>query len=660
MRDFIDRTKRLFVGRPVSSRGLGQTLLPKRVALPVFASDALSSVGYAPDEVLITLSVAGAAAATLSPWIGLAVVAVLAIVVMSYRQTVYAYPSGGGDYEVVTDNLGPRAGTLVASALLSDYVLTVAVSISSGTAYLAAAVPAVSPYKVQIAVAVASILAIINLRGTRDAGSAFAIPTYLYMAAIGIMAVVGFVQEFTGHLGQAPSGAYTLESSWDQGLTSLAGVFLILRAFSSGCAALTGVEAISNGVPSFRRPKSKNAATTLAMLGLIAAVMLMSVIHLAGSTGVKMAEHPATELLLNGQPVGPKYHQDPVIGQLAATIFADFKPMFYLVTAVTGLILVLAANTAFNGFPVLASVLGRDQMLPRQLAARGDRLAYSNGIAVLWLGALAFIIGFDANVNRLIQLYIVGVFISFTLSQVGMVRYWTRQLKTSTEATRRKQMRRSRVVNAIGVFGTGVVLIIVLLTKVTRGAWITLLVMAVLYLIMNAIRRYYTSVGEQLAIDDLHDWRVGPARVHAIVLVSRLHKPTMRAITYAASTHPTSIEAVNVDTGGDEARELVKLWREDQIDVPLTILDSPFRDIVRPILTHVRSIRRDSPRDLVVIYLPEYVVRHWWQQILHNQSALRLKAALLFIPGVVTASVPWLIGSAAPVSQPAALPYRAS
>ena len=634
--------------------------MPKRVALPVFASDALSSVGYAPDEVLITLSVAGAAAATLSPWIGLAVVAVLAIVVMSYRQTVYAYPSGGGDYEVVTDNLGPRAGTLVASALLSDYVLTVAVSISSGTAYLAAAVPAVSPYKVQIAVAVASILAIINLRGTRDAGSAFAIPTYLYMAAIGIMAVVGFVQEFTGHLGQAPSGAYTLESSWDQGLTSLAGVFLILRAFSSGCAALTGVEAISNGVPSFRRPKSKNAATTLAMLGLIAAVMLMSVIHLAGSTGVKMAEHPATDLLLNGQPVGPKYHQDPVIGQLAATIFADFKPMFYLVTAVTGLILVLAANTAFNGFPVLASVLGRDQMLPRQLAARGDRLAYSNGIAVLWLGALAFIIGFDANVNRLIQLYIVGVFISFTLSQVGMVRYWTRQLKTSTDAARRKQMRRSRVVNAIGVFGTGVVLIIVLLTKVTRGAWITLLVMAVLYLIMNAIRRYYTSVGEQLAIDDLHDWRVGPARVHAIVLVSRLHKPTMRAITYAASTHPTSIEAVNVDTGGDEARELVKLWREDQIDVPLTILDSPFRDIVRPILTHVRSIRRDSPRDLVVIYLPEYVVRHWWQQILHNQSALRLKAALLFIPGVVTASVPWLIGSAAPVSKPAALPYRAS
>ena len=660
MRDFIDRTKRLFVGRPVSSRGLGQTLLPKRVALPVFASDALSSVGYAPDEVLITLSVAGAAAATLSPWIGLAVVAVLAIVVMSYRQTVYAYPSGGGDYEVVTDNLGPRAGTLVASALLSDYVLTVAVSISSGTAYLAAAVPAVAPYKVQIAVAVASILAIINLRGTRDAGSAFAIPTYLYMAAIGIMAVVGFAQEFTGHLGQAPSGAYTLESSWDQGLTSLAGVFLILRAFSSGCAALTGVEAISNGVPSFRRPKSKNAATTLAMLGLIAAVMLMSVIHLAGSTGVKMAEHPATELLLNGQPVGPKYHQDPVIGQLAATIFADFKPMFYLVTAVTGLILVLAANTAFNGFPVLASVLGRDQMLPRQLAARGDRLAYSNGIAVLWLGALAFIIGFAADVNRLIQLYIVGVFISFTLSQVGMVRYWTRQLKASTDATRRKQMRRSRVVNAIGVFGTGVVLIIVLLTKVTRGAWITLLVMAVLYLIMNAIRRYYTSVGEQLAIDDLHDWRVGPARVHAIVLVSRLHKPTMRAITYAASTHPTSIEAVNVDTGGDEARELVKLWREDQIDVPLTILDSPFRDIVRPILTHVRSIRRDSPRDLVVIYLPEYVVRHWWQQILHNQSALRLKAALLFIPGVVTASVPWLIGSAAPVSKPAALPYRAS
>lgn len=646
MRDFADRVKRLLVGRPVPSQALGETLLPKRIALPVFASDALSSVGYAPDEVLVTLAVAGVAATAVSPWIGLAVVGVLVVVVASYRQTVHAYPSGGGDYEVVSTNLGPSAGLAVASALLCDYILTVAVSVSSGTGYLAAAVPSLAPYKVEIAVAIVTVLALLNLRGTRESGGAFAIPTYLYMAAIGALAVTGFVQELTGSLGSAPSAPYEVvaQSGWDQGLTGLAGAFLILRAFSSGCAALTGVEAISNGVPSFRKPKSKNAATTLLMLGAIAALMLMSIIHLAGATGVHMVEDPATELLSNGQPLGESYHQDPVIGQIAATVFADVKPMFYLVTAVTGLILVLAANTAFNGFPVLASVLGRDEFLPRQLSQRGDRLAYSNGIIVLWLGAVAFILGFQANTNRLIQLYIVGVFISFTLSQIGMVRHWTRELKTATDPRSRSRMRNSRVINGIGVAGTGLVLIIVLLTKFTRGAWITLTLMAILYLIMNGIRRHYRRVAEEIAVQDLHDSRVLPAHVHAIVLASRLHQPTLRALTYAQSTHPTSIEAVTVDTGDGGADRLLADWEEADLPVPLTVLDSPFREITRPIIGYVRSVRRESPRDLVVVFLPEYLVRHWWEQILHNQTALRLKTALLFTPGVVMASVPWQLG----------------
>ena len=628
------------------SRALGETLLPKRIALPVFASDALSSVGYAPDEVLITLAVAGVAATAIAPWVALAVVGVLVVVVASYRQTVHAYPSGGGDYEVVSTNLGPHAGLLVASALLSDYVLTVAVSVSSGTSYLATAVPWAEDHKVGIAVGIATGLALLNLRGSRESGGAFAIPTYLYMAAIGALAVVGLIQEATGALGRAESASYEVvtHSGWEQGLTGLAGAFLILRAFSSGCAALTGVEAISNGVPSFQRPKSRNAATTLLMLGTIAALMLMSIIHLAGAVGVRMVEDPATELLSHGRPLGAGYHQAPVIGQIAAAVFAGFKPMFYLITAVTGLILVLAANTAFSGFPVLASVLGRDEFLPRQLSQRGDRLAYSNGIIVLWLGAVAFIVGFDASTNRLIQLYIVGVFISFTLSQIGMVRHWTRELTTATDPGARRRMHRSRVINAIGVAGTGLVLLIVLATKLTRGAWITLTIMALLCLVMSRIRRHYRRVSEELAISDLHDARVLPAHVHAIVLASRLHQPTLRALTYAQSTHPTSIEAVTVDTGDGGADRLLDAWEEAELAVPLTVLDSPFRDITRPIVSYVRSVRRESPRDLVVVFLPEYLVRRWWEQILHNQTALRLKTALLFTPGVVMASVPWQLG----------------
>ena len=646
MRDFADRIKRLLVGRPVPSGALGETLLPKRIALPVFASDALSSVGYAPDEVLITLAVAGVAATSLSPWVALAVVGVLAVVVASYRQTVHAYPSGGGDYEVVSANLGSHAGLLVASALLSDYVLTVAVSVSSGTSYLAAALPALVPYKVEIAVAVVTVLAVLNMRGSRESGRAFAIPTYLYMGVIGIMAVVGLVQELTGTLGRAESAGFDVvtHAGWEHGLTGLAGGFLVLRAFSSGCAALTGVEAISNGVPSFQRPKSRNAATTLLLLGGIAALMLMSVIHLAGAVGVRMVEDPAHQLLHNGVPVGDSYHQDPAIGQIAATVFSGFRPMFYLVATVTGLILVLAANTAFNGFPVLASVLARDEFLPRQLSQRGDRLAFSNGIIVLWLGAVAFLIGFEANTTRLIQLYIVGVFISFSLSQVGMVRHWTRELTIATEPRARSRMHRARIINSIGVLGTGTVLVIVLLTKLTRGAWITLTIMALLYLVMNRIRRHYRRVSEEVAISDLHDARVLPAHVHAIVLASRLHQPTLRALTYAQSTHPTVLEALTVDTGDGGAEHLLDAWEEADIAVPLTVLDSPYRDITRPVINYVRSVRRESPRDLVVVFLPEYIVRHWWEQILHNQTALRLKTVLLFTPGVVVASVPWQLG----------------
>ncbi|MFD2792060.1 APC family permease [Promicromonospora vindobonensis] len=647
MSDIVDAAKRLLVGRPKRSENLGRTLLPKRIALPVFASDALSSVAYAPDEILLTLSLAGVAALAFSPWVGLVVVAVLLIVVASYRQNVRAYPSGGGDYEVVTTNLGRTAGIGVASALLVDYVLTVAVSISAAAHYASAAVPGIRGHEVTVAVVAIAVLSLVNLRGVRESGRAFAIPTYCYMAIIGALVVTGAVRYFAGDLPQADSSGFELtgEVAFDQGLVGIGGAFLLARAFASGCAALTGVEAISNGVPSFRKPKSRNAATTLLLLGVISSTMIISILLLAQATGVRFAEDPHSQLTVDGEPVSEEYVQIPVIGQLAESVFSGFPPAFYAVSAVTGLILVLAANTAFNGFPVLGSILGRDGYLPRQLHTRGDRLAFSNGIVTLAVAAIILIVAFDASTTRLIQLYIVGVFVSFTLSQLGMLRHWTRELRTEPNPAVRGRMKRSRVVNGIGFGLTGTVLIIVLVTKFTHGAWITFLAMGVLFVLMRAIRKHYDRVRDELALDDVSAARALPSRVHAVVLVSKVHKPTMRAVAYARAARPNVIEAVTVGVDREDIDGLVAEWEALDLPVPLRILDSPYREITRPVLKYVRSVRRESPRDLVIVYIPEYVVGHWWEQLLHNQSALRLKGSLLFTPGVVVASVPWQLAS---------------
>ncbi|MFV0425720.1 MAG: APC family permease [Beutenbergiaceae bacterium] len=643
----FDAAKRVLVGRPVRTDSVGRTLLPKRIALPVFASDALSSVAYAPDEILLTLSIAGLASYALSPWVGLAVVVVLLTVVASYRQTVKAYPSGGGDYEVANTNLGRRSGVTVGSALLVDYVLTVAVSVSSGTHYLATVVPQARGHEAVIAMVIVALLALFNLRGVRESGRGFAIPVYIFMFGMGAMALIGGLQWATGTLGEAASASFdmTAEAGYEQGLVGLAGAFLVLRAFTSGAAALTGVEAIANGVPAFRKPKSRNAATTLLMLGAISAIMLISTLGLAAATGVRFVEDPTEQLHLDGAPLPADYEQDPVIGQLAATIFDGFAPMFYLVTIATGLILLLAANTAFNGFPVLGSILARDGYLPRQLHTRGDRLAFSNGIFMLAVSAIALIAIFDAQVTRLIQLYIVGVFVSFTLGQWGMVRHWTRVLRTTASKPERGAMHRSRAINMVGFVLTGLVLVVVLITKFTHGAWITLVLIGVLYWLMGGIRRHYDQVARELAIDDLDAAKALPSRVHAVVLVSRVHKPTMRALAYARATRPSSLQAITVAVDSDDGQSTRAAWEAAQIPLPLTVLDSPYREVTRPILEFVKSLRRSSPRDLVVVYVPEYVVGHWWEQLLHNQSALRLKGRLLFAPGVVMASVPWQLES---------------
>ncbi|MER7281459.1 APC family permease [Dactylosporangium sp. NPDC000244] len=630
--------KRLLLGRPFRSDRLKHTLLPKRIALPVFASDALSSVAYAPDEILLTLSIAGVSALTISPWIGLAVAVVMLTVVASYRQNVHAYPSGGGDYEVASVNLGPRFGVAVASALLVDYVLTVAVSTASGVANLGSVVPWVATHKVAISIIAIAVLTAMNLRGIRESGGAFAIPTYGFMIVMIGMVLTGFFKIFVlGEDLRAPSAGLVIHAEHTN-MTGAAMAFLLLRTFSSGCAALTGVEAISNGVPAFKEPKSRNAATTLLLLGSISITMLLGIILLANKTGLKFVENPSQ---IESGPAN--YVQKTVTTQLGETVFGSGSVLLFVVAVITALILFLAANTAFNGFPVLGSILAQDRYLPRQLHTRGDRLAFSNGIILLALAAMVLIIGFNGEVTRLIQLYIVGVFVSFTLSQAGMIRHWNRLLRTVRDKPTRNRMIRSRTINMIGLTLTGAVLVVVLITKFLLGAYIAIIAMIVIYFLMVGIKKHYDTVARELEPSEVRP--VLPARNHAVVLVSKVHRPTLRAVAYAQATRPDSLTALTVNVDDHDTRALQEEWERRGIPVALTVVDSPYREINRPILDFVRTKRQDSPRDVVTVFIPEYVVGKWWEHLLHNQSALRLKGRLLFEPGVMVTSVPWQLSS---------------
>ncbi|MFD4533249.1 APC family permease [Kitasatospora sp. NPDC058397] len=628
------------------SEELGETLLPKRLALPIFASDPLSSVAYATQEILLVLTVGGAAFLYLTPWVAAGVVALMAVVVMSYRQVVHAYPSGGGSYEVVSRNLGANSGLVVAASLLVDYVMTVAVSVASGVDNIISAVPSLAGHRVWLALGFVLLLMAVNLRGVRESGKAFAAPTYLFIGGILLMVVTGLVRVALGDAPVASSASYGILP--EEGKDTVAGLGLLmlgLRAFASGCTALTGVEAISNGVPAFRAPKARNAARTMAVMGTTAVVMFVGITALALIAKVHITEGGACRL--TGFPGDcASTPQQTVIAQLAAAIFGgDHSVLFYAIQAVTALVLILAANTAFNGFPLLASILAEHRYLPRQMHTRGDRLAFSNGIIALAVVAGGLLWLYDANVTSLIHLYILGVFTSFTLSQIGMVRHWNRALATETDPVVRRSALRSRVINAFGAVVTALVLVIVLLTKFTQGAWLAVVAALVLWLMMRGIRRHYDGVAAELAVDDPEAESARPARVHGIVLVSKLHKPTLRALGYAEAFRPDSLEALTVAVEPEATGELERQWTEAGVRVPLKVLDSPYREITKPVLAYVREHRRDSPREAVAVFIPEYVVGRWWEHLLHNQSALWLKSRLLFTAGVMVISVPWQLTS---------------
>ena len=629
----------------MSSERAEHTLLQKRLALPIFASDALSSVAYATQEIMLVLTVGGTAFLYLTPWVAGAVVVLMAAVVASYRQLVRAYPTGGGDYEVATKNIGRPAGVIVASALLVDYVMTVAVSVSSGVDNIISAAPSLADHRVLMAVGFVALLAAVNLRGLREAGLAFAAPTYLFATGVFIMIATGLFRALVGDTPSAESAHYHVQAEHGYAsLSFLALMFFTLRAFSSGCTALTGVEAIANGVPAFRPPKARNAQITLLMMGTIAVTMFSGITALALMTHVHITDPTDSSCDFTNVPDCENRPQRTAIAQVAGAVFGGHhSPGFFYIQAMTALILVLAANTAFNGFPVLGSILAQDRYLPRQLHTRGDRLVFSNGILVLAGFAMLLIFAFDASVTRLIQLYIIGVFTSFTLGQTGMVRHWNRLIKLERDPKERSRIRRSRVINAFGATLSAVVLIIVIITKFTHGAYLVLIAMPILYAIMRGIHRHYSRVAEELSTEDTG--LLLPARNHVIVLVSKVHKPTLRALAFAKATRPDTLTALTANIDDEATRQLQAEWERHDLPVPLTVVESPYREITRPLLDYIKKLRADRPRDVVNVFIPEYVVGHWWEQLLHNQSALRLKGRLLFQPGVMVTSVPWQLDS---------------
>jgi hypothetical protein len=468
----------------------------------------------------------------------------------------------------------------------------------------------------------------------RESGTAFAVPTYGFVVAVLAMLLIAGLKLATGGHVTAESASYSISAVHKTG--GLLTVFLALRAFASGCTALTGVEAISNGVPAFQPPKSRNAARTLVVMGTLAVVMFAGITALAVEAKVHMTENPSA---LIGLPPGTE--QKTALSQLGLAVFGN-GVAFYLLQAFTAAILVLAANTAYNGFPVLASILSRDGYLPRQLSRRGDRLVYSNGIVLLTAVAGLLIVAFDAQVTRLIQLYIIGVFVSFTLSQLGMVRHWQKERRQANRAT---GLRGKQAVNALGALATAVVLVLVLLTKFLHGAWIVVVAMPLLFGLMKVISRHYDSVKHEL--EPAPGGVPLPSRVHAVVLVSKLHSPTLQALAFAKATHPHDLVALTVRTDPAETAELEREWQARGVPVDLVVLDSPYREMSRPVLRYIRDLAdsRNGSRDVTAVFVPEYVVGRWWEQLLHNQSALRLKARLLFVPGTMVISVPWRLSS---------------
>jgi amino acid transporter len=644
--DAPPRAKRIIIGEPLTSQQVDDQLLPKRMALPIFASDALSSVAYAPQELVMILLIGGLTFLSFTPLVAISVVVLLIVVVLSYRQLIKAYPSGGGDYEVASKNLGEIPGVIVAAALLVDYVLTVAVSVASGVDNIISAVPGLDPFRVELAVGFVILIIIVNLRGVREASLVFAIPTYVFIGSVGIMIVTGLIRTFLGDAPVASSAEFSVQA---ESLSQAAVILLILRAFSSGCSALTGVEAVSNGVPAFRAPKVRNAQSTLVLMGSIAACLFAGLTALALITGVHYAENPCD--LIGFDCTNP---QPSLMAQIASATFGGGSIAFFIVQAATACVLLLAANTAFNGFPLLGAVLARDGYAPKSLNTRGDRLVFSNGMILLGIAAIAVLVVFQAKLTTLIQLYIIGVFVSFSLGQIGMVRHWRRVLRGPVEdkagsgidgasASDRRSAKVGLIINSAGAVMTVAVLLIVTITKFTHGAYLVFFAIPILAFLMLGVKRYYRDVEHEIAIDDTT--KFGATGDLAIVLVNRLQKPVVKAIDYAIAAKHGKTLAVHVAVASDDAATLQQEWADHLVPIPLVIVESPYRSFAQPVTQFIKQYREKHGSSVVTVYLPQYIVGHWWESFLHNRRARRLANQLMLVHGVSITLVPWLLDS---------------
>ena len=620
---FLGQVKRLMVGAPIPSHLAHHERFSKVTGLAVLSSDALSSVAYATEEILRVLTIGGAAALWLVTPIGGVIAAMLAVVAFSYRQTIHAYPNGGGAYIVAKDNLGTTPALIAAAALLIDYVLTVSVSIAAGVAAITSALPQYHLNPVILSLVFVAMLMLGNLRGIRESGRLFATPTYFFIVSMLLLIAVGAWRYFTGTITPVPVST-PLPVSHLGALST----FMLLTAFSNGCTAMTGVEAVSNGVPAFRPPESHNASATLVAMAALAITMFMGITLLAHAYGIVPND------------------AETVVSQIARATFGGRGWAYYAVQAATMLILVLAANTAYADFPRLASICARDRFLPRQFMNQGDRLAFSNGIVILsGLGALLLVI-FGGDTHALIPLYMIGVFVSFTLSQAGMVIHWRK--------LREPGWRTSAFINGFGAVVTGVVLLVVATTKAAEGAWIIILMIPTLVTIFKVTHRHYDHVASELT---LNDWRPGPISGGHTVLVpiGGLQRAVVKALRYA-SRLSEDVRAVYVELDPAATKVVRDQWQHWGQDTTLVVLESPFRSLMEPLLEYIEHVQKEDPGGYVTVILPEFVPRRLWQHLLHNQHALLIKGALLFKPNVVVTSVPYHLGLVphpAPVSQPA-------
>ena len=605
----MQRVKHLVLGTPIPTEREAHERLNKVRALAVFSSDALSSVAYGGEEIMKVLILAGAGALALTLPISAVIVLLLAIVVLSYRQTIRAYPSGGGSYIVASDNLGMLPGLTAAGALLIDYVLTVSVSIAAGVAALTSMVPDWLPYTVPMTVGAVLLIVVANLRGLRESGTIFAAPTYLFVIMMYVLIAWGLVRVFTGDYSYTPPPSVRAYGA--EPLT----VFLVLRAFAQGCSAMTGTEAISNGVPAFKAPESQNARTTLVWMGVLLGTMFFGMNFVATQIGTL----PASD--------------ETVLSQLGRVVLGDGSVLYVVLQIATALILVLAANTSFADFPRLSSILARDRFLPRIFQFRGDRLAFTSGIVTLALFAIVLLVIFNGSVDQLIPLYAVGVFASFTLSQSGMVVHWRR--------LRENNWRRSAVINGIGAAATAVVTLVIAFTKFAEGAWLVILLIPLLILGFWGIHRHYQVLERARHAETplLPEAIV----VRAVVPIADAGVQARQALAFARAIAPDDrhVVAVHVTDEVATAERLRREWEEWAPGVELVIVESPYRSLAGPLLAYIDALKDTHPQDTLTVVLPEFVPSHWWEQLLHNQTALRLKATLLFHPGIVVANVPY-------------------